>query len=165
MKRNDKKIRIIKGWVICTSSETVNFERIAEDLLAKNKFLGFKYSDYAGSYFFHPQQPMERSMLKLAPKVRKLVDYPDAKPILYFVIYERKLGFFKPNINGEAFNPVLMQVVEEPPSEKIEIEKKVQDKNQENGGDGYSPITSDEENAAAPKAKDDKVSVIEREKI
>jgi hypothetical protein len=162
MKRNDKKIKIIKGWVICANNtDCAYLEKIAEDLRVKSKFLGFKYSDYAGSYFFHPKQPIENSSLKLTPKVRKLNEYPDAKPILYFVVYERKLGFFKPNINGEAFNPILMEPAEEIMAEEVIKEKqtknkKAQDKNQE--GDGYSPITSDEDNAA-PKA-DDKVFAI-----
>lgn len=159
MKRNDKKLKIIKGWMICTGPDANELEKTAEELRATSKFLSCKYNDFAGSYFFHPSDAVDYSSTSLAPNVRKIKEYPNARPIMYFVIYERKAGAFIPNVNGEVFKPILMEASEDAliteDEEKI-IKKKPKTTTQQRA-DGYSPLTSDEENSAS-RSGVDKVS-------
>lgn len=159
IKRNDKKLKIIRGWVICTGPDANDLEKTAEELRASSKFLSCKYNDFAGSYFFHPAESLENGSTSLAPNVRKLKEYPNTQPIMYFVIYERKAGSYNPNVNGEVFNPILMEASEEPlvtePAEE-KIRKKKSNRAAQQRADGYSPLTSDEENSAL-KSTEDKV--------
>lgn len=138
----------MRGWVVCTGSDQNALEKLADDLFMNNKFLGFKYNDYAAAYFFHPGETPADNVLQLEPKVRKTKEHPNIKPIFYFIIYERRSGSFVPNVNGEAIRPVLVEALEEPlPTEKMEPEvaqPKLKKKKPEPMGD-YSPITSDEE--------------------
>lgn len=141
-----KKAQTIRGWIICTGPDHLGLERQAEDLLTNDKFLGFKYHDHAGAFFFHPAQTPANKQLKLEPKMEKAKEYPEAQPIMYFIIYERKAGSFMPIIHGEAFKPVCLEkcdhfIVES----KMDLENVSKDSIQNKISDGLSPITDEEE--------------------
>lgn len=121
-------------------------EKQAEDLLVHDKFLGFKYHDYAGAFFFHPAETPADKLIKLEPKIEKAKEYPDAQPIMYFIIYERKAGSFMPAIHGETFKPVCLEKCEPPVVEsKMDIETVSKDEVEKEVNDGLSPITDEEE--------------------
>lgn len=144
-------MKTLRGWLLCPGSDAENLEKLADELHSKGKFLGFKYHDYAGCYFFHPKDVEHNNYFKLQPEVKKINDHPTAKPLLYFIIYERKVGSFVPHLNGEPINPVLVEPFQDLAAEnnddspKIKKKKIVETQQKPQVPGGFSPITSEEE--------------------